>query len=371
MPYSNPEKKKEWMRNKREEERIVKERAGALEKIYEYRERDERGEFFPGEFLTCEQLWLVFNGIDPKADPNKKIQAPVINPSFFKHEKFDKKLLTFDRWLELRRYYRADLWALMHLVGRGRWSEKAHRPLADFFAKKDNSVLPKDYTESQLSAVINGQHKIHNRLLLYPRGNRKSTINIIDVVQWILNFPDIVVLVCTSTKDLGRDFVENIRTFFTYESADKPAPLQALFPDYCIPRDKGKKSGTVKEYRCPLRHLNRPNPTVFYTSMEVGSAGKRADVIKFDDAVDEDNCLKVESREKVYRKYLAVTQLLVGRNGYRELIGTRYTDGDEKDSDEGAVPDLYGHILNKSDLDQWKILRASSWTPLPFRTRSV
>jgi hypothetical protein len=51
-----------------------------------------------------------------------------------------------------------------------------HGPILDLFVKKDKSKS------------IAEQSEIKNRLLLYPRGGMKSSIGLIDLVQWILNF---------------------------------------------------------------------------------------------------------------------------------------------------------------------------------------
>lgn len=359
MPFTK-EQKREYYRNKRVEERTI------LSEVDKYKELDDAGEGQQGEFASWTNLWKIYRGIDPKADLDtkpKKTEEEFINPSICE---FQGRILTFDEWLELRRLYRQDLWELMQLVGTGRWSEQAHRPLAEFFVKKDNTSLPQKYTQSQMSAVLFSLDEQHDRLLLYPRGNRKSTVNLIDALQWIINFSDIVILICTNTKTLGKRFVKLLRGFFTVQDYKNPTQFQILYPDYCIPEDKGKKSGDVREFWCPLRRLRLPNPTVSFTSMESGTAGIRADVIKFDDAVDEMNYRNVEQRIVVREKYDATSELLIRPNGYRDVVGTRYTDGLKTDTPEGPEPDLYGTILKRNEINEGnlKFLKAASWTVL-------
>src|ERR1700677_4011616 len=215
MPFTK-EQKREYYRNKRVEERTI------LSEVDKYKELDDAGEGQPGEFASWTNLWKIYRGIDPKADLDtkpKKTEQEFINPSICE---FQGRILTFDEWLELRRLYRQDLWELMQLVGTGRWSEQAHRPLAEFFVKKDNTSLPQKYTQSQMSAVLFSLDEQHDRLLLYPRGNRKSTVNLIDALQWIINFSDIVILICTNTKTLGKRFVKLLRGFFTVQDYKNP-----------------------------------------------------------------------------------------------------------------------------------------------------
>src|SRR4029077_7208043 len=342
------------------------EREAALEDLNKSKEKDATGERVPSEFNTREELLKIYRGQDPKAEfgakPKKGIEY--INPSTCTILGMER---SFEEWLELRFKYRDSLWELMQLIGEGRWSEQAHRPLADFFVKKDNSRLPLDYTRGDLSKVLFSLDDQHDRLLLYPRGNRKSTISLIDAVHWIINFPDIVILICTSTKALGKKFVRVIREFFTVKNYKFPTDFQALYPDYCVPENKGKTTGDIREFWCPKRHLFATvNPTVSYTSMEAGTAGVRADVIKFDDAVDEENYKQVEQRIRIREKYDKVRELLVGRNGFTDVVGTRYTDGLKSDKLEGSEPDLYGTILKRDQEDQTlKKLIKAAWEVLP------
>ena len=94
------------------------------------------------------------------------------------------------------------------LVG-GTWNEAGHKPLAEFFGNKDNSMLGVDYTEDDLKEFVLAQGDLPNGLLLYPRGFRKSTVNVLDCAHWIINsHGDIVILVITSTNPLGHKFVQ-------------------------------------------------------------------------------------------------------------------------------------------------------------------
>src|ERR1700676_4659791 len=108
----------------------------------------------PGEFLSYADLYKVFNGIDRE---NK-------NDSEYKKRK--KKVIkvagrvilgeeiTFDRWLELRKKARRDLWFLAEICGKKGLREKTHRPIVDFFVKKDNTKLPFNYNHEQMQKCL-------------------------------------------------------------------------------------------------------------------------------------------------------------------------------------------------------------------------
>ena len=55
------------------------------------------------------------------------------------------------------------------------------------------------------------------RLLLVPRGGFKSSIDMADCVQWIINFPEVTILVLTGVLSLANDFVAEIKGHFTLE----------------------------------------------------------------------------------------------------------------------------------------------------------
>ena len=346
-------------------------------KKFEAEERDFMDKFLngeipnKGEFLTPQQLLCVYTGAEWREEGD-------VTDSKYKKEKKKRvvvegsKILgqdvTFQKWLALRREHRADMWTLVHTMRPGVWNEGAHRPLINFFVRKDNSDLPVEYTQDEKNTWLRKQDTQHDRLLLYPRGFRKSTISMIDAVQWILNCPDLIILVVTSTRALGKKFLGLLREYFEIRNYGHPTDFQKLFPEFCIPIG----DGDAKEFVCPLRHLTQADPTVSYSSMESASAGARSDIIKFDDAVDEQNYIEVDMRLKVLHKMDAFGELLIRPYGYIEAIGTRYTDGLPGDvvDEDGVVkncPDMYGAMLRRNEESEdkdMKILIGRAWTVL-------
>src|SRR6202790_879405 len=97
----------------------------------------------------------------------------------------------------LRHRCRTNLFFLAGAILGKSMYEHVHRPITNFFVQKDNSQLPDKYTLKQLHQCIYALDATKERLLLYPRSSYKSTLNVIDCVQWIINFPDIRILILT------------------------------------------------------------------------------------------------------------------------------------------------------------------------------
>lgn len=341
----------------------------------------------PGEILTPKQLHLIFYGYDKDATPesiaadeaksskSKKKATEITNWNELKRIRvagrkgFDGKELTVADWLRTRAALRSDIWLLAKFRGNhfpSRWHDKAHGLLFDVYVKKDNTDLPADYTQDDMNDWLSRQSDCFNRMILYPRGFRKSTSVLIDCVQWILNCPDMIHLFCTSTRKLGKMRIRELKSWFEVSDYNNPTLFQIYFPEFTIP----KGLGDAGEYKCPMAHLNLPYPTVSYTSMESSTAGARANNIIFDDAQDEKNYKKVEMRQNVAQTFDAVRELLTF--GFTTVVGTRYTDGNLGDNPDGRpedsldtrVPDLYGEILLReanADNPNWQILIEPAW----------
>lgn len=332
---------------------------------------DAEDKIATGEVETYTHLCRLFYGIKDgdvtSSWYKKKNKEQVIVPASLS---ILGKTVTLWEWLELRLNHRIDFWLFMHTT-RGKWSEQGHKPLADFFGNKDNSMLGKDYTEDDLKEFVVAQGERPNGLLLYPHGFRKSTVNVLDCAHWIINsHGDIVILVITSTNPLGNKFVRLLRSIFEVKDYSNPSDIQRIFPEHTIPEG----SGLQTSFSSPIRRLGLKDPTLTAKSMESsGFAGTRAHLLKFDDAVDEENWKTVDSRLKILAKYDAACELIESPFGHIHVIGTRWTSGrfDDYTDEEGtlqAIPDLYGVILNREteaqpDDKSFKILIASAWTP--------
>lgn len=203
--------------------------------------------------------------------------------------------------------------------------EHVHKRVADLFIVKDKSK------------PLGQQDWRKDRLILYPRGVGKSAWDKYDVVQWVLNFPDIRILYLTAEVDLAQGFVKETKNHFLIKD-EEPTLMNLYFPEFCAP---DKHLGDAERIICPcaswvLKGLDRKEPTVWGSSIMSTLSGKHFEVIKADDAVSDENsqnevqCRKIADKFNLKRKMLVPT-------GYSDKIGTRYAD-----------EDMYGEDLKRN-----------------------
>jgi hypothetical protein len=237
---------------------------------------------------------------------------------------------------EVRRRCEQELWFLgkyflwdTDTVGAGRPIEEnficehVHRRLFDVFIKKDKTKK------------IGEQDWRKDRLILYPRGTAKSASDRYDVVQWVLNFPDIRILYLTAEQDLAEGFVKETKNHFLWRE-DEPSLMNLYFPEYCFTEND---SGPADWLTCPLwavKKIKRKEPTVWGSSITSTLSGKHFEVIKADDSVSDRNSENEEQCNKIADKFNLKRKMLVP-TGYSDKIGTRYSDAD-----------MYGTDLEKN-----------------------
>jgi len=204
-------------------------------------------------------------------------------------------------------------------------TEEEYRIVCDFFVRKDDRK------------TITEQDTIKNRLLLWPRGGFKSTIDVVDVVQWILNFPDIRILFLTGADDLATGFVKETKGHFTVQTDSLPTLMGLFFPEFCIPEDQRENEF---QFTCPawaLKKLKRKEPTVLASSVGSTKSGWHFEVIKGDDPVTDKNTESPEQCAKISKQLSLSKKLLRPGGYYNDYIGTRYDDEDH-----------YGVMLEKN-----------------------
>lgn len=172
------------------------------------------------------------------------------------------------------------------------------------------------------------------RLILIPRGHLKSTVcTVAHTIQWIINYPDVRLLLSSGTGGQVEGFLRAIKTNFQTNSM-----FRFLFPEFCPPSNKIKDFGNASMFTVPNRVLIRPEPTVATTSVGSVVAGAHYDVTKHDDLVDKENVRTPEQIENVKHHYASLDPLTqrVSRpkdipadqpyclRGWNDVIGTRY-----------------------------------------------
>jgi predicted phage terminase large subunit-like protein len=177
-------------------------------------------------------------------------------------------------------------------------------------------------------------------LLLDPRGWFKTTLNCIaHSVQWILNFPDVSILVVHANLDHAKKNIissdKGIKFAFTGNER-----MRWLFPEFCSPMKKdGSWSdlGTMGNFIVPGRQNPFNAPTIEAGGIGVASAGRHYHVIKFTDTVTEQNYLIDTARQKVIDMFDMFDNLLISPRYFLDVEGTCY-----------HFEDLYnGHIIEK------------------------
>jgi len=232
---------------------------------------------------------------------------------------------------ELREHARTDLfWLAKNVLGYKDLVERVHQPVCDCFVKKDRRK------------PLDEQDTVKQRLILDPRGHFKTTLDLADAIQWILNFPDIRILLMTGTRELASRMIGELK--FHFQHNDK---LRALFPEYAAP---DRDWGTTEEFTVPARQRSwLREPTVSISTVESVKAGSHYDVIKCDDLVHENN---VSTRELIDKTITAFnhTTFLLEPYGYRDVVGTRYDHSD-----------LYGWIIDNNQ-GEWRVHARKAWS---------
>lgn len=204
----------------------------------------------------------------------------------------------------------------------------------EFFVRKNPTFATfKDFANQYIDKK--------ERLLLVPRGGFKSSIDMADCVQWVINFPEITILVLTGVLGLATDFVGEIKGHFTLQEGGSPdlfgkKPLrpcrmndgtyslfQVLFPEHCIPEGEGKND----EYQTPVVEQKEKEPTVFAASIEQNLAGWHVCILKMDDVVTEENSGTID-RMKGVNKKVSIDRAIMHPFGFYDKIGTWYDSED-------------------------------------------
>jgi phage terminase large subunit-like protein len=205
--------------------------------------------------------------------------------------------------------------------------EHVHRRLCNLFVRK-----------SDLRTIAQQDAFSKSRVILYPRGSFKSTIDVYDAVQWILNFPEIRILFLTAADDLAVGFVDETKGHFV-ERLFQPSLMNLYFPEYCL-SEKDLAKETSFQFTCPLwkrQGSRRREATVMSASITSTLSGFHFEVIKGDDVVSNRNSENEDQCRKVTKQINVSVRKMLRPFGYFDAIGTRYAD-----------EDYYGEVLEKN-----------------------
>lgn len=167
------------------------------------------------------------------------------------------------------------------------------------------------------------------RLNLVTRGGLKTTIlTQAHAIQWIINYPDIRILLVSAQLGRAKDFLKGIKEHFT-----KNEMFRAFFPEYCPKMNESGKTedfGNDEQFTVPCRRTpGIKEPTIRVASADSSVAGGHYDVIKVDDLVEDQNTRTpggIEQTRKFFGSLwpLVETSPLPPGHGWLDVTGTIY-----------------------------------------------
>ena len=285
------------------------------------------------------------------------------------------------RMLRYRYLAQTNLFALCHLLEKYSdmtdqtytWidgtTHDTHQSICNsFFVRKDPTVLGfKNF------ATAYADQK--QRLLLVPRGGFKSSIDMADTVQYIINWPEVTIIILTGVLQLAKDFVSEIKGFFKLEDGDeesinlfdtkksiKPRTLtdgttflfQCLFAEHCIAKDDGKES----EFQTPASDHVGTGSTVWAASIDQNLSGWHAGVMKLDDVVTNENSRTVDRIINI-NKQVSINKAMLVPYGFYDKIGTWYDQEDTYGQDMKHI----ALCVKQGDPVKTKVYLRPAWWP--------
>lgn len=194
-------------------------------------------------------------------------------------------------------------------------------------------------------------------LLLASRGCLKTTIQTVaHSIQWILNYPDVRILICTATEEKARLIVSKIKQHFTHNPR-----FRFLYPELCPSEKKISDWGSQTELTVPNRQRRGDEPTIMTAAVGKALASTHHDVIKGSDVVTENN-VKTAGQIAEVKEFF----------GYLEPLRERFESKTGQPnpgrlSVEGTIYDFSDHhqsVLDregKNPNSTWKITKQSCW----------
>jgi hypothetical protein len=196
---------------------------------------------------------------------------------------------------------------------------------------------------------LEGPHGKRKIMMLWSRNIGKTFSVRTEIVQWLLNYPNVRICFLTGGEAIALPQLRALRQHFSTPSKK----LREIFPEYCIKSKWNKKDktwsdivvpesdwGTMHAFNVPCRtDFSLPESNFTLATEESNSTGAHYDLIFCDDLQNAQNFRTVQAREKTYQSYLGVTPLLAAR-GFLIVTGTRY-----------HVDDVYAKIMAANAAD--------------------
>lgn len=171
-------------------------------------------------------------------------------------------------------------------------------------------------------------------MFLMFRGSLKSSIKTrAHNIQWVLNYPNIRILISSGTGDQVQKFMSGILQDFRFNDV-----FRWLFPEHVPWTTSLGRFGSFANMTSLARTQLLNEATFTSSSIGAAVAGGHYDVIDHDDVVNEENVRTPDSIEMVNQHLSMTAPLLERRNnkpGWTDYVGTRYD-----------YTDAYGKVLD-------------------------
>ena len=240
-------------------------------------------------------------------------------------------------WKALRQRARTDLFFLCtQILGYKDVDPIAHRKMCQHLQRFNGGTEPLEEVNSKTGAgyvpacsmwELKGKRK---KLSLVTRGGLKTSIlTIAHSIQWIINYPDIRILLVSAKLGRAQDFLVGIKNHFKTNEV-----FRWLFPEYSPkinPRTgKLEDFGDTEQFTIPCRrNSDQKEPTVRTASADSSVAGGHYDVMKIDDIVEDQNTRTPGGIEQTKTFLGALWPLLQQseippHHGWQDVTGTIY-----------------------------------------------
>lgn len=185
-------------------------------------------------------------------------------------------------------------------------------------------------------------------MVLWPRGTFKTSAIIVEIVQFILNFPNIRTCFLTGGDGLAKRQVARVKRVF-----EKPTKkFKNLFPEFC-----GEKLGNAHQFTVPCRTNDTfAEPTMAISTAKTVKAGSHYDIIFVDDLVNETNYRSPKLLQKCIEDYRDICPLLAP-DGFMYVTGTRYSFGDLYEE----IQTMAKKEMKELGRNQWKFSILPCW----------
>ena len=192
------------------------------------------------------------------------------------------------------------------------------------------------------------QSDIAKILILWPRGHYKTTAVVVDIIQAILNFPDIRILIMRGSIAITKAWLNEIRAHFIGKNPN--SHLVDLFPEFCAEVEAGLPVSNSMMFTVPARkNMGLAQATVTVASPKSIKTGTHYDIGFFDDLVNDQNYRSKTLLMKIQQDFYACMPLM-DAPFYAVMTGTRYAFGD-----------VYENIMRANKHGEWRVSFRTCW----------